>query len=213
MRRSVAILLRRRPSRIGVRLFAFNLLVLFVPIAGLWYLDVYESQLLQAQERGMVDQARLVAAALSGPGSDEDRWQQAARLFAAIEGEGDARVQVFDASGRLVQDSARHARKDPPRVTDAYAQADRRSRMLYRIGAALVRVRGLVADAVVRMFGLEGVRNTAASWTDSRAEVQAALEGRYRAASRPTPGQRSLTLTSVVPIRQGDRIVGAVAVS
>jgi len=54
-------LLSTRPSRIGLRLFAFNLLVLFVPVAGILYLDVYESRLLQTQERGMVQQARTVA--------------------------------------------------------------------------------------------------------------------------------------------------------
>ena len=44
-------------------------------------------------------------------------------------------------------------------------------------------------------------------------EVRAALEGRYGAGVRPTPGQRSLTLYSAVPIRHGDRIVGAALVS
>ncbi|MBA3641637.1 MAG: sensor N-terminal transmembrane domain-containing protein [Acidobacteriota bacterium] len=56
--------LRRRPSRIGLRLFAFNLLVLFVPVAGILYLDVYESRLLETQERGMIQQARMLAASI-----------------------------------------------------------------------------------------------------------------------------------------------------
>ena len=214
MRRPVAALLRRRPSRIGVRLFAFNLLVLFVPIAGLWYLDVYESQLLQAQERGMVDQARVVAAALSGSATEVDRWQRAALLFAEIERQGDARIQVFDAAGRLVQDSARYTRSDPPRVPDAYSQvSDRRRRVLYRIGAALVQLRSILAGSVMRVFSLQPHQNSQVSSSDPKPEVQAALSGRYGAASRPSPGQRSLTLTSAVPIRDGDRIVGAVAVS
>ena len=37
-----------RPSRIGLRLLTFNLLVLFLPVAGILYLDVYENRLLEA---------------------------------------------------------------------------------------------------------------------------------------------------------------------
>jgi len=44
-------------------------------------------------------------------------------------------------------------------------------------------------------------------------EVRAALAGRYGAATRPTQGQRSLTLTSAVPVRRGDAVIGAVLVS
>ena len=58
-----------RPSRIGRRLLAFNLLLVFLPVAGILYLDVYETRLLDVQERGMVQQGRLVAAALG----DRDR--------------------------------------------------------------------------------------------------------------------------------------------
>ena len=54
----------RRPSGIGLRLLAFNLLVVFVPVIGVLYLDVYETQLRQAQEAGLVQQARVLAAAL-----------------------------------------------------------------------------------------------------------------------------------------------------
>ena len=60
---------RLRPSRIGRRLLAFNLLLVFLPVAGILYLDVYETRLLDVQERGMVQQGRLVAAALG----DRDR--------------------------------------------------------------------------------------------------------------------------------------------
>ena len=43
------------------RLLAFNLLLVFLPLFGFLYLDVYEHQLLRAQERSMVQQARLLA--------------------------------------------------------------------------------------------------------------------------------------------------------
>ena len=44
-------------------------------------------------------------------------------------------------------------------------------------------------------------------------EVRAALRGRYGAATRPTPGQRSLTLSVAVPIHAGNSVSGAVLVS
>ena len=37
-------------SRIGVRLLAFNLLLVFLPAAGILYLDVYETRLLEAHQ-------------------------------------------------------------------------------------------------------------------------------------------------------------------
>jgi two-component system sensor histidine kinase ChvG len=44
-------------------------------------------------------------------------------------------------------------------------------------------------------------------------EVAAALEGRYGAATRVSPGQRSLTLYSAIPVRSDGGVVGAVLVS
>jgi len=58
----------RLPSRISVRLLLFNILLVFLPVAGFLYLGVYETQLLQDQERSMVQQGRLLAAALGGQG-------------------------------------------------------------------------------------------------------------------------------------------------
>ena len=40
-------------SRISIRLLAFNVLVVFLPMAGVLVLDTYERQLLEAQERTM----------------------------------------------------------------------------------------------------------------------------------------------------------------
>ncbi len=51
-------------NRISVRLLAFNLLVVFVPVVGFLSLGTYERQLLRSQEGALVQQARLLAAAL-----------------------------------------------------------------------------------------------------------------------------------------------------
>src|SRR5690606_3292443 len=44
-------------------------------------------------------------------------------------------------------------------------------------------------------------------------EVGTALDGRYGAATRRTPGQRSLTMFTAVPVREGGAVIGAVVVS
>ncbi|HLE70205.1 MAG TPA: hypothetical protein VJH87_11030, partial [Vicinamibacteria bacterium] len=60
--------LRRFLSRLWIRLLAFNVLLVFLPAAGVSYLAIYERKLLQAQEASMVQQGRLLAAALSDRG-------------------------------------------------------------------------------------------------------------------------------------------------
>jgi two-component system sensor histidine kinase ChvG len=208
-----------RPSRIGVRLLAFNLLVVFLPIAGIFYLDVYEDELLQSQERSMVQQGRLVAAALGtraeGVGADE-----AVALLARLERRGDARVRVYNQLGGLVADSARAP--DPtasaPEGASQYDVMTKgvRQRPLYRVGAWLAGVRRwarAVSRAVLVPSDVEPGPAGPDHATSPTPEVRDALKGRYGAGTRPTPGQRSLTLHSAVPIRHGDRVIGAVLVT
>ena len=94
-----------RPSRIGLRLLAFNLLVVFVPVVGVLYLNVYETRLLRAQEESMVQQGRVLTAALADAAVlDAD---SVGRLFARLEPRGDARYRVYNTRGVLLGDSAR----------------------------------------------------------------------------------------------------------
>src|ERR671912_916352 len=132
-------LLRRRPSRIGLRLFAFNLLVVFVPVAGILYLDVYESRLLETQERGMIQLARVVAASIE---DGELLAERSMATFARLDDRGDSRIRVYDSQGVLVADSALvPVRTQGSSQPDAYAQVDNtRRRVLYKLGAGLVRV-------------------------------------------------------------------------
>ena len=195
-----------------MRLFAFNLLVLFVPIAGTFYLDVYEDRLLETQERGMVQQARVMAAALSVGGElDEPRTQA---VLAALGDHGDARVRIYGRDGTVLADSARFGPQAPPRVASYPDTVDTRRRILYRIGTYLARLRDRVTGAPARWFGNARSQPTGATVAGSPPpEVRTALAGRYGAASRRTPGQRSLTLNSAFPVKQGDQIAGAVVVS
>ena len=96
--------LARVASRIAVRLLAFNLLLVFLPTAGLLYLEVYERQLLDAQERAMVQQGRVLAAALSERGPL--RAADAEPLLARLRQQSEARLRVLDPAGQVLADSS-----------------------------------------------------------------------------------------------------------
>jgi two-component system sensor histidine kinase ChvG len=208
-------------SRLSLRLLAFNLLLVFLPVAGFLYLDVYERRLLAAQERAMVQQGRLVAAALGGHSTIEPA--AAAALLGRLERRSEARLRVFDASGALLADSSLQAVAPAPprppgdrwrqRQTLERAAGAPRDSLLYRIGAALYRVWERVFAPAPAGHGTD--RYDRAGKPLLGPEVRAALAGRYGAATRPSgAGQRSVTLFSAVPVRdvQG-AVVGAVLVA
>jgi two-component system sensor histidine kinase ChvG len=182
----------RFASRISVRMLAFNLLLVFLPAAGFLYLDVYETQLLRAQEHSMVQQGRILAAALSereGVGSDD-----AEDILLEMGQRITARIRVLDAEGRLLADSSLLGpRREPGDVADVELPGVR-SRWLY------------ASEAVSRDFYSPDA-------PFQGAEVKAALAGRYGAATRISPGQRSVTLYSAIPVRRGGAVVGVALVS
>jgi two-component system, OmpR family, sensor histidine kinase ChvG len=205
---------RWRLSHIGRRLLAFNLLVVFVPAIGVLYLDVYETHLREAQERGMVQQARILAAAIGDqPAPDRVAIE---RTFARMERRSDARFRVYDTRGTVVADSARATVGQPGEEGARYGADETgtsvRDRVLYRIGAAIARLRRSLADRLT-----SGTPPSAAVPAAERdevpSEVRSALAGRYGAATRPTAGQRSVTLFVAVPLRHDGALTGAVVVS
>jgi two-component system sensor histidine kinase ChvG len=205
-----------RPSRIGLRLLAFNLLLVFLPVAGILYLDVYETALLELQERGMVQQGRLVAAALGEYA--EVTQASAGALLARLGRRGDARIRVYDAGGTLMADSARLPEGALVDAGGEYATAskDPRARPLYRLGVWVIRVRralGSLARTVLVPRRASSSSSDPAREPAIGPELRAALDGKYGADTRATPGQRSMTLHSAVPIRHGDRVIGATQVS
>jgi two-component system, OmpR family, sensor histidine kinase ChvG len=201
-------------SRIAARLFAFNLLLLFLPIAAILYLDVYETQLLEFQERGMSQQGRILAAALAdSPLLDE---LSAAQVLGRLGERGEARFRIYDARAALLADSNRitsEGERTPARSYAAPPPEDVRARVLYRLGAWIVRVRASAVDWARRILTRRHETIRTAETSGVPYEVSVALRGRYGAATRQTPGQRSLTLNTAVPIRQGSAIIGAVLVS
>lgn len=198
--------MRRFLAPIAVRLLLFNVLLVFLPVAGLFSLRTVERQLLDLQERSMVQQGRLVAAALS---ADSNLTADAATgLVRRLAGHSEARIRVVDRAGSVIADSsARGAAR--PEIEDEYSAEtiEARDRMLYRIGVWLWR-------AFNAARGRSEPAEPRASATP-REVVQRALDGRYGATLRESAGQRSLTLYSALPIRAGGNadVTGAVMVS
>jgi two-component system, OmpR family, sensor histidine kinase ChvG len=202
----------RALSRIAARLLAFNLLVLFLPIAAILYLDVYESRLLESQERSMNQQARIIASALAYSGSIDSA--SATDFLTRLEQRTDLRVRVYDRDGALLADSNRiRYAGDPAASSYPSPSAGIRARALYRVGAWIAGLRRLVGELSQNITAPRGESTAADDAGTLPVELRAALSGRYGAATRPTPGQRSLTLSVAVPIHAGNSVAGAVLVS
>ncbi len=215
MVRSVGRPRSRAVSRIAGRLLAFNLLLLFLPVAAILYLDVYEARLLDTQESGMGQEARMLAAALSEIGPVDAGV--ATTLLARLGPRGEARLRIYDAAGTLLADSNRISSSEQSANTPAYPSAGSgiRERALYRLGAWIAGARRSAAAWTRRVLAYP--RTNRPHSDDSgggiQSEVRSALRGGYGAATRRTPGQRSLTLSVAVPIRSGTDVAGAVVVS
>ena len=214
--------LRATLSRISIRLLAFNLLLVFLPVSGILSLRIYENQLLRMQENSMVQQGRLVAAALGG--ADDLDPERARDLLEGLELRLDARLRVYDQRGELVVDSsALGPRLDAVEADPEAEEPEVRQRFTYRLGLFLYGILDRLTGSDDRSGEASGdipaTEEEAALRARTRA-VDAALVGRYGRASRPSSVSRSLIFYSAIPIRrqpfpdqeQGD-VVGAALVS
>src|SRR4029079_1203244 len=86
-----------------------------------------------------------------------------------------------------------------------------RGRRLYRVGAWLIGARDWLLALPDRLRA--PAPRAPVDPQPMPPEVQAALAGRYGADTRPTPGQRSVTMFSAIPIRHQGTIVGAAVAS
>lgn len=237
--------LRRGAARLPARLVAFNLLLVLVPLGGAFYfglhelLERYERHLLDAQERSMAQQGRLLAAALAEPieaaaqaggedgsaGAPRELGAEGARqILAGLEQRTTSRLRVWDRDGQLLADSSRLGpRREEPEAGGAGAggapeAAGPEESWLYRLGAAPFRLwRRLVegeTPAAAPAYGPSQGEEAGAGPPEAPPEVRDALAGRYGAAVRPTPGdQRSVTLHVAIPVRGGERVLGAAQAS
>lgn len=220
MRRSTA---GARPIRfrIATRILLLNVLIAFLPVGSMLLLDTHEQQLLDALERSLVGQGRLIAAALSTTpeGLTAERAQA---LLRAMAGRHEARLRVVGRDGTLLADSATlgtpetvQPQTDRTFIRTAQVDAQQpgpRDSLIYRAASFPARTARQIAG--VPEVALPATDfYTRASYTEG-SEVQAALAGRYGAATRVSAGgQISVTLYSALPIRQGDAVVGAALVS
>jgi len=186
-------------SRIWIRLLAFNVLLVFLPAAGILYLASYEEELLVSQENAMAQEGRLLAAALAEPGA-ELTAERARQLMERLNRRSASRLRILDHEGNVLADSARLGpRREPGEGADeALLEPEARENLAYQVGSGLFRTFQRIFRAPGPPASSE--REVEATELLRRREIRKALSGEYGAASRPTPGQRSLTLHSALPI-------------
>ena len=126
----------RLPSRISLRLLAFNVLLVFLPDGGVLFLDTYERHLLVAQERTMAQEGRLLAAAIEA--RDRFDGEDAQRILVQLGQRHLARLRFVSLNGEVVADSALLG----PRLEDGEAaipvggpQAASEKSFLYKLGS------------------------------------------------------------------------------
>ncbi|MEO8381575.1 MAG: ATP-binding protein, partial [Acidobacteriota bacterium] len=193
----------RSLSRLSVRLLAFNVVLVFLPIAGVLFLGQYEEQLEQAEIRDLTHRARLIAGATAREGTlDAEAFEDVIRR-AKID---DLRVRLIDSRGRVMADSREIVTPAPPRPP----RTDRRN-LLYRAGAFLLRP--LVRFVRPPEVPLEEDFYANATRL-SGPEIASVLRGRESFEKKITAGQqRSVTLYRMAPVVVGGWTVGAVVTS
>jgi len=207
------------PFRLSTRLLLFNMLLVFLPVSGLFYLDLYERELLTQQEKGMVQQGRLLAAALGG--RETLTAEDATALLGRLEARTESRLRIYGAKGEPLADSSRATSSPLPAVDRRYsadpgeeaarASPERRN-PIYRLGAALFRFTEPLFAGRNSGAGSRGGPQKSGLPT----ALAAALSGRYGGGVERSPGQRSLTLHSAIPVRGvggSGEVIGAVIVT
>lgn len=196
-------------SRISIRLLAFNLLLVFLPAAGVLLLDTYERHLLEAQERTMSQEGRLLAAALEATGRLDGADARSILLHLGMR--HIARLRVVDEDGAVIADSSTLGpRREPDAPPVETTTSSDRERPLYRIFSLPVRAARLLTSQnppdITSSRPFDELPGTA---------VQQALEGRYGASTliRPTNGRDMVELHIAIPIRIDGAVIGAALVS
>jgi two-component system sensor histidine kinase ChvG len=189
--------LSRLISRISIRLALFNLLVVFLPVAGVLFVGSYEQNLEEIQIDSMQRQARLVVSALTS-------GVKPAVVLGSMRF-GDERIRVVSPGGRVTADTG------PLSMTEEEAESPA-SNWLYRLGAAILTkpmqwlrpaTRPLTtSDEYERSPILRGQ------------EIQSAFVGRTAVEKRVSSAPpRQVTIYTAAPIYRRGNIMGAVLVS
>jgi two-component system, OmpR family, sensor histidine kinase ChvG len=210
-------------GRIALRIFAFNALLVFLPVAAFSLLGTYERGLVDSLEQALSQQARITAAWLGQASASTKRSplsldaKAAKAALAAIGGRRTARFRIVDAEGRLLADSS----EAEPQPAAPVAATDSRTEsaeaegepFLYRLFSAPARLwRRFFSPPTPAFSSADFYASAGPRLLGS--EIQEALRGHYGAATRVSSGgQVSVTLYSAVPVYSGATVVGAVLVS
>jgi len=196
------------------RLLIFNLLLAVFPIGAILFLGTYEIQLLESQERAMVQQGRILASALAG----HDLKVEAHSIFERLRERTDARLRVVDENGLLLADSAK-PESDEKEISSNTIQENPEAsypeeNVIYRIGALPTRTYKTLSGYIKP----PQTPTEISEYYSGRdildgPEIISALNGRYGAATRISQGQKSVTLYSAIPVFRKDKVIGAVLVS
>ncbi len=161
-------------ARIRYRLLLVNVVVVAVPLVGIAFAQMHERQLLAALERDMIHQAQLVRALVTDDPADGPRLADRAPALAAAARHTRTRIRLLDERGRVVADSHAHGPPEgaEPPVPNLYG-----------------------GTGPTRAPSVPEVQDVSA-----RREVQAALAGRYGAATRLWGKQERVYLFAALPI-------------
>jgi len=174
----------RHLARIRYRLLLVNLAVAVVPIVGMTFAHLHEKQLLAELEADMSHQAELVRAVVA---ADTKPVADYGPILATAARETRTRIRLVDAAGAIACDS--HA-GGPPEGAEKPVP--------YLISGESPSH----AAAVPKPIDLR-----------DRPEIQAALAGRYGAATRLWEKQERVYLFIAIPLRRDGTIIGAVYVT
>ncbi len=188
-------------SRISLRLMLFNLLLVFLPLAGVLLLDFYEVHLERAQIQSMIRQARMIVALMQT--DPQAGFQKAAPLIRQVV-TSDERFRVVDGEGHVVLDSGLQ--------NDVDQDDTPQQNWLYRLGAALLTKPMQLLRPVTKPLPSSDAYERASVLRGK--EVQDALIGLRGTEKRVSSGpDRQVTLYAAVPVYRGGNVAGAVLVS
>jgi two-component system sensor histidine kinase ChvG len=159
----------------------------------------------------MAQEGRLLAAALGDPARPLTQ-EEARQLLSRLNRRSASRLRIVDISGNILADSVHLGpRREPGEGGEELLEPTGRQSWVYLLGSKAFRVYQRIFQPLAGGDGSD--TDAGPKELLQRAEIQRALGGEYGAASRLTPGQRSLTLHSALPIRQGGEVVGVALVS
>ena len=206
----------RRISPLARRILAVNLVALIILVGGAMVLGRYQDRMIQTGLAALHTEARIFAGALgegavagAGEGLRLD-GDLARRMVRRLVEPTEARTRLYDSEGRLVVDS-REAPGEAGAAKAADDDGDKAdlpppSRWLLH---DLERLYEVLAGTYPRRDELPVFEDDGAAAPAGRAsELSLALAGEGGATPRTTRGG-ALVLTAAMPVRHGQRVVGA----